>query len=130
MGVAAVPPWRRDGERSTIGALAPAICAAIIGAALVFAQCPPPAKTHPSGAALAVGDSLPQKPSTPLAAAIRLDPQVMVYPADGTIAVRFDSLSLAVRPLLTFIAGSKDGCWSILARASDQASPEPRLRGR
>jgi hypothetical protein len=128
MAVAAVPPWRAAGGRGWIGAVGSALCAAVAGAALVVAQRPPPANTHPRGAAVGASEFPIESTASRLAGAIRLDPRATVYPADGTITVRLDSLSLTIQPLMTFEGGSKDGCWSILAPAGERAGPEPRLR--
>jgi len=129
MGLAAVPPWRRPGGRGWAGALVLGVCAASAGAALTWTQRPPMADTHPCrGPVVEPVDAGPTK-SPPALASIRLDPRVMVHASDGSLTVRLDSISLSVQPLLTFLNGSKDGCWSILARPGDRAGPEPRLRG-
>ena len=128
MAVAAVPPWRAAGGRGWIGAVGSALCAAVAGAALVVVQRPPPAHTHPRGAAIGVCEFPIESTASRFSGAIRLDPRATVYPADGTITVRLGSLSLTIQPLLTFEAGSKDGYWSILAPSGDRAGPEPRLR--
>ena len=133
MGVAAVPPWRPGGARSRIGPLAAALGAAIAGGALVVAQRPSAAHTHPSGTAIGASEASIQTTAPASAAPIRLDPRATVYPADGSIALRVESVSLTIHPILTFLAGSKDGCWSILAALRSDgagATPAPRGAGR
>ena len=116
------------GGRGWNGAVGSALCAAVAGAALVVVQRPPPAHTHPRGAAIGVCEFPIESTASRFSGAIRLDLRATVYPADGTITVRLGSLSLTIQPLLTFEAGSKDGYWSILAPSGDRAGPEPRLR--
>ena len=129
MGLAVVAPWRAPGSRSWGGALVLALCAAWAGAALVWTQRPSAAGTHPSGEPVGeIAIAGPAK-TVPLLASIRLDPRAMVHASDGSLTVRLAPISLSVQPLLTFLNGSKDGCWSILARPGDRVGPEPRLRG-
>jgi len=51
----------------------------------------------------------------------------MVQASDGSINMRLGTLSISVEPLLTFLNGSVDGCWTIFADPDDRAGPEPRL---
>ncbi len=60
---------------------------------------------------------------------IRLGFDTVVHTSDGSLTVRFSPLSISVQPLLTFLNGSDDGCWSVLVRSQDRVGPEPRLRG-
>jgi hypothetical protein len=78
--------------------------------------------------ALAEQERLPQSKSGPALGTIRLDPRVMVHGFDGSVTVRLESVSITVQPLLTFLAGSNDGCWSILVPPVEREGPQPRLR--
>ncbi len=127
MGVAAVSPWRRAGRRGWTGALAVALCAAAAGAGLVWTQRPSEASTHPRGELAGERALAGSTTSRPALESIRLDSRAMIYASDGSIMVHIDSLSLFVRPLLTFLNGSRDGCWSVFARQSDREGPAPRL---
>jgi hypothetical protein len=126
MGVAAVPPWHGAAGRGRKGALIATLLAAIAGTGLVYAQRPPPANTHPRGTALATEESSRDGAARPLPGVIPLNPRATVYASDATVVVRFESLSLTIQPLVRFLSGSQDGCWSILAPFSD--GPEQRLK--
>jgi hypothetical protein len=128
MGIGAGLPWRGAGGRGWIGAVASALCAAVAGAALVLAQRPPSPNTHPQGASIATRGAALESKASPSSGSMRIHPRAMVHATDGTVTVHLDSLSLTIQPLMTFLSGSKDGCWSILARLSDRSGPEPRLR--
>jgi hypothetical protein len=51
----------------------------------------------------------------------------MVHTGDASVVARLDRLSISLQPLLTFLNGSRDGCWTIFARPDDRAGAEPRL---
>jgi hypothetical protein len=128
-GLAAIPSWRRSGGQGRAGAILLGVCAALAGAALTWTQRAPIADTHPCRSLLTVPADAVQTEHLPKVGSLRLDPRVMVHALDGSLTVRLDTITLSVQPLLTFLHGSRDGCWSILARPSDRAGPEPRLRG-
>ena len=65
---------------------------------------------------------------TPNSASFVWDVDTVVHASEGSLMVRLNSLSVSVTPLLTFLSGSDDGCWSVIARAADRAGPVPRLR--
>ena len=61
--------------------------------------------------------------------ALSLGHDAMIQASNASLTVRFSPLSITVQPLLIFLSGSKDGCWSALVPARDRIGPEPRLRG-
>jgi len=127
MALAAVPLWRRASGRSWLFELAPCLCAGLAGAALVGAQRPPSSATRPLNTALAELAPLTAAPGPSASGGIFLDSNVMVQASDGSINMRLGTLSISVQPLLTFLNGSVDGCWTIFADPDDRAGPEPRL---
>jgi hypothetical protein len=130
MGLATIPLWRSVGRRTLAGGLGLGLCAASAAAGLVWTQFPPSPRTRPSLHAKVVEPELAEGTKLSLnAGAIRLGSDAMVQASDGSLTVRFSPLSISVQPLLTFLSGSKDGCWSVFVRAEDRAGPEPRLRG-
>lgn len=129
MGLAAFPLWRGSGRRAWAGGLGLALCAASVAAGLVWTQYPPVPRTRPGTHAILVEPApAAGMKSNRDSGTIRLGPDTMVQASDGSLTVRFSPLSISVQPLLTFLSGSKDGCWSVFVRAQDRAGPEPRLR--
>jgi len=127
MAAAAVPPWRRARRQACFVELALCMCAGLAGAALVAAQRPPPAATRPLNPALAELALEPAEPRSHPSGGIFLERKVMVQASDGSINTRVDTLAISVQPLLTFLNGSVDGCWTIFATPEDRAGPVPRL---
>ena len=128
MGLAVLPLWRDAGTRAQIGVVSLGLCVTLSGAALVRTQYPPAPRTRPSFAnAIAAIPPAKANPA-PETGVIRLGGDTMVHASDGSLTVRKAPLSISVHPLLTFLNGSKDGCWSVLARPGDRVGPEPRLR--
>jgi hypothetical protein len=128
MGLAALPMWRGAGRRAWAGELIVGISAASASAALVWTQHPPSARTRPRNEMIVAPTPAPETRPTLETGTIRLGADVLVHASDGSLTVRLKSLSISVQPLLTFLNGSKDGCWSVFARAHDRVGPEPRLR--
>ncbi len=127
MALAAVPPWRRSGRLQGASELASMLLACSIAVGLVWAQCPPPSATRPLN--MPVIEIVTEKTAARRAPSggIILDSKTMVQASDGSITARMGTLSIAVQPLLTFLNGSIDGCWTIFAKPDDRAGPEPRL---
>jgi hypothetical protein len=128
MGLAACPALRCLSRRGRAGVMILAAFAALAGAGLTWTQRPLEADTHPCLGPASATDRVGEAPGARSPAAIDLDPRVMVYASEGSVTVRLDSISLSVQPLLTFLSGSQDGCWSILARPDERAGSQPRLR--
>ena len=59
---------------------------------------------------------------------LRIGSVATVYASDGSLTVVMSPLSISVKPMLTFLSGSKDGCWTLFVRPEDREGPEPRLR--
>ncbi len=127
MALAALQPWSRVRGWPWVFALALCLCAGLAGAALVGAQRPPSSATRPLNTALADLTPATARTGSSLSGGIFLDPKVMVQGSDGSISVRLGTLSISVQPLLTFLNGSVDGCWTIFADPLDRVGPEPRL---
>jgi hypothetical protein len=129
MGLAISPLWRGSGGRAWAGGLGLGLCAASVAAGLVWTQDPQLPRTRPSGHSNLV-EPTPTEATKPTinTGAIRLGPDAMVQASDGSLTVRFSPLSISMQPLLTFLSGSEDGCWSVLVRPQDRAGPEPRIR--
>ncbi|HKI17340.1 MAG TPA: hypothetical protein VKA15_05650 [Isosphaeraceae bacterium] len=128
MGLASFPLWRGAGSRAWAGALGLGLCAAPAAAGLVWTQHPPLPRTRPSHSNLVEPTPAEGMRPTLDTGTIRLGPDMIVHALDGSLTVRFSPLSISVQPLLTFLSGSKDGCWSVLVRPQDRVGPEPRLR--
>ncbi len=127
MALAVVPPWRGARGWSWVLALFLCLCSGVAGAALVGAQRPPPSATRPLNTDLADLTSTTARTEASPSGGIFLDPKVMVQGSDGSINVRVGTLAISVQPLLKFLNGSVDGCWTIFADPEDRAGPEPRL---
>ena len=128
MGLATFPLWRGAGRRTRAGGLGLGLCAASLAAGLVWTQQPSLPRTRPSDSNLVEPTPVEGMRPTLDTGTIRLGPDTMVQASDGSLNVRFSPLSISVQPLLTFLSGSKDGCWSVFVRPQDRAGPEPRLR--
>ena len=107
----------------------PGLCAASVAAGLVWTQHPPSPRTRPSQSNLVEPTPVEGTKPTLNTGTIRLGFDTVVHTSDGSLSVRFSPLSISVQPLLTFLNGSDDGCWSVLVRSQDRVGPEPRLRG-
>ena len=129
MGLATFPLWRGSGRRAWAGGLGLALCAASVAAGLVWTQRPPPPHTRPSQSNLVEPTSVEGTKPTHKTGTIRLGFDTVVHTSDGSLTRSFQPLSISVQPLLTFLSGSQDGCWSVLVRSQDRVGPEPRLRG-
>jgi hypothetical protein len=127
MALAALQPWRRARGWSWVFELVLCFCAGLAGAALVGAQRPPSSATRPLNTALADLPSMTAGMGSSASGGMFLDRKVMVQGSDGSISVRLGTLSISVQPLLTFLNGSVDGCWTIFADPLDRAGAEPRL---
>jgi hypothetical protein len=128
MGLGAVPPWRGTQSRERFDVLLATAGATLAGAFLMCAQRPPVPDTHPRGGAEVNSEKVASGQNIAELGLLRLDQHTAVHSADATLAVSLGSLKLSIQPLLTFLQGSKDGCWSIAARPVDRAGPAPRLR--
>jgi hypothetical protein len=128
MGLAALPLWRGTFKRALTGGLSLTVFVAVCAGGLVWTQYPPVPRTRPSREDFVEVSPAPTTRTTLEAGGIRLGRNSIVYSSEGSLMVRLRPLSVRVKPLLTFLSGSQDGCWSILARPRDQIGPEPRLR--
>ena len=59
---------------------------------------------------------------------IRLGAHASLQASDGSLTVRLMTLTVTVQPMLSFLNGSKDGCWSVFVPAQERVGPDPRLR--
>jgi hypothetical protein len=128
MGLGVLPLWRGAHKRALAGGLSLTLFVAICACGLVWTQCPPPPRTRPSRDDFVEYTPASTTRTTLEAGGIRVGRDAIVYASEGSLIVRLSPLSVSVKPLLTFLSGSQDGCWSILARLRDQNGPEPRLR--
>jgi hypothetical protein len=128
MGLAVLPSWRGVGMRARAGGLGLALVVAIMAAGLVRTQYPPIPRTRPSPANDKITSPGPPAPPAPEIGLVRLGLGTVVHASDASLRVRLGSLSVSVTPVLTFLSGSKDGCWSVFAWPGDRAGPSPRLR--
>jgi hypothetical protein len=126
MALAVIRPWRRAGRRPRAVEVGSWLIASMAGVGLVLAQSPPPAATRPLNAPLPELEP-PAGTRSSASGSIILGPKVMAQTSDGSINARLGTLSIAVSPLLTFLNGSVDGCWTIFARPQDREGPAPRL---
>jgi hypothetical protein len=130
MGIAALPPWSIANLRERFGALCACALAALAGTLFVCAQRPPAPDTHPRGGTIAGSALMTGAGPVGDVGMIRLDGRASVQTADGSLMVKLGSLNLSIEPLLMFLQGSKDGCWSIAARPHDREGPAARFRRR
>jgi hypothetical protein len=128
MALAVLPRWRGAGSRAWAGGLGLGLCGALIAAGLVWTQYPPVPHTRPSPENFVGTTAVPSAKSPPDTGTIRLGRSTVVHAPEGSLNVRMRQLSISVTPMLTFLNGSKDGCWSVFARPDDRVGPEPRLR--
>ena len=128
MGLAVQPLWRGAHKRALAGGLSLALFVAFCAGGLVWTQYPPPPRTRPSREDFVEVTPAPTTRTTLEAGGIRVGHDSIVYASEGSLIVRLSPLSVSVKPLLTFLSGAQDGCWSILARPRDQTGAEPRLR--
>ena len=129
MGFALAPLWGGAGWRTLAGGMCLGIFVAFAATALVWTQYPPTPRTRPSSDTLTpiAPDPTPKTPDFH-PGVIRLGRTTTVHATGASLNVRLSPLSISVNPLLTFLNGSKDGCWSVFARAVDRIGPEPHLR--
>jgi hypothetical protein len=130
MGIVALPPSRGASLRERFGVLFACATAAVAGMLLMCAQHPSAPDTHPRGGTVANSELMTGAEAVADVGIIRLDRHATVYTADATTAVKLGSLNLSIDPLLTFLQGSKDGCWSSAARPRDREGPAARFRRR
>jgi hypothetical protein len=128
MSLALLPRWRGASRRAWAGGLGLGVCIVLSGAGLVRTQYPPTPRTRPIEPNLVTTRSELAVQSTPDIGLVRLGRGTVVHASDGSLVVRLNSLSVSVTPLLTFLSGSKDGCWSVFAQPGDRVGPVPRLR--
>jgi hypothetical protein len=128
MGLTVLPLWRGAHKRALAGGLCIGLFVAICAGGLVWTQYPPAPRTRPSREDFVEVTPAPTTRTTLEAGGIRVGRDAIVYASEGSLIVRLRPVSVSVKPLLTFLSGSQDGCWSILARPRDQTGPEPRLR--
>jgi hypothetical protein len=127
MAVAAVPPWRGSGGRGLVFKVALCLGAGLGALALVAALRPSRAATHPLDRAIAeIGIHTPVAASSTAGGSF-LGRKVMVQTSDGSINARLGKLAISVQPLLSFLNGSVDGCWTIFADPLDRAGPQRRM---
>jgi hypothetical protein len=128
MGRTVLPLWRGAHKRALAGGLSLALGVASGAGALVWTQYPPRSRTRPSRENLAEAAPSPLTRPPFDTGVIRVGRSAIVHASEASLIARLSPLSISVKPMLTFLNGSQDGCWSILARPRDQTGPEPRLR--
>jgi hypothetical protein len=128
MGLAVRPLWRRARRRALAGGLTMALGVASGAGGVVWTQYPPQSRTRPIRENLVDATPSPLTKTMLSAGVFRVGRDAMVHTSEGSLMVRMSPLSISVKPLLTFLNGSQDGCWSILARSQDRFGPEPNLR--
>ena len=128
MGLTVMPLWRGAYKRALAGGLSLALGVASGAGALVWTQYPPRSRTRPSRENLAEAAPSPFTIPPFDTGVIRVGRGAIVHASEASLIVRLSPLSISVKPMLTFLNGSQDGCWSILARPRDRAGPAPHLR--